>query len=381
MLDPGTRLASMKVEHLAAPGVRALTPYLPGKPISELERELGLSTIVKLASNENPRGPSPKALEAARRALSESHLYPDGGGFELKAALSAKLNVRPEQITLGNGSNDVLELVARVFLSAESKAIYSEYAFAIYPIVTQAVGAKAAVAPAHDGSRGPRYGHDLQAMAQRVDETTRLVFIANPNNPTGTYLTKSELRGFLDHLPKDVVAVVDEAYFEYVDAPDYPDCIAWLPDFPNLIVTRTFSKAYGLAGLRVGYAVSSPSIADLLNRVRQPFNVNSAALEAAKAALEDEEHLIHSVNLNRAGLVQLCEAFAARELSFIPSVGNFVTVDVAKPATPVYDALLRQGVIVRPVGNYGLPNHLRVTVGTEEENRIFLDALDRVLAL
>lgn len=378
--DSGIRLASMKAEQLAVPGVRALTPYLPGKPISELERELGLRNIVKLASNENPLGPSPKALEAARRALSEIHLYPDGSGFELKAALSAKLEVRPEQITLGNGSNDILELVARVFLSAESKAIYSEHAFAVYPIVTQAVGAKAAVAPAHDGSRGPRYGHDLQAMAQRVDESTRVIFIANPNNPTGTYLTKSELRSFLDDLPGDVVVVVDEAYFEYVDAPDYPDCMAWLSDFPNLIVTRTFSKAYGLAGLRVGYAVSSPSIADLLNRVRQPFNVNSPALEAAKAALDDNEHLTHSVNLNRAGLLQLCDALAERELSFIPSVGNFVTVDIAKPAAPIYDALLRQGVIVRPVGNYGLPNHLRVTVGTEEENRIFLDALDRVLA-
>lgn len=379
--DSGIRLASMKAEQLAVPGVRALTPYLPGKPISELERELGLRNIVKLASNENPLGPSPKALEAARRALSEIHLYPDGSGFKLKAALSAKLEVRAEQITLGNGSNDILELVARVFLSAESKAIYSEHAFAVYPIVTQAVGAKAAVAPAHDGSRGPRYGHDLQAMAQRVDESTRVIFIANPNNPTGTYLTKSELRSFLDDLPGDVVAVVDEAYFEYVDAPDYPDCMAWLSDFPNLIVTRTFSKAYGLAGLRVGYAVSSPSIADLLNRVRQPFNVNSPALEAAKAALDDNEHLTHSVNLNRAGLLQLCDAFAERELSFVPSVGNFVTVDIAKPAAPIYDALLRQGVIVRPVGNYGLPNHLRVTVGTEEENRIFLDALDRVLAL
>ncbi len=380
-MDSGIRLAAMKAEQLAVPGVRALTPYLPGKPISELERELGLCNIVKLASNENPLGPSPKALEAARRALSEIHLYPDGSGFELKAALSAKLDVRPEQITLGNGSNDILELVARVFLSAESKAIYSEHAFAVYPIVTQAVGAKAAVAPAHDGSRGPRYGHDLQGMAQRVDESTRVVFIANPNNPTGTYLTKSELRSFLDDLPADVVAVVDEAYFEYVEAPDYPDCMAWLSDFPNLIVTRTFSKAYGLAGLRVGYAVSSPSIADLLNRVRQPFNVNSPALEAAKAALDDNEHLSRSVNLNRAGLLQLYDALAERKLSFIRSVGNFVTIDIAKPAAPIYDALLRQGVIVRPIGNYGLPNHLRVTVGTEEENRIFLDALDRVLAL
>jgi len=371
----------MKAEQLAVPGVRALTPYLPGKPISELERELGIGNIVKLASNENPLGPSPKALEAARRALSEIHLYPDGSGFELKAALSDKLDVLPEQITLGNGSNDVLELVARAFLSPQSKALYSEHAFAVYPIVTQAVGAEAAVAPAHDGSRGPRYGHDLQAMAQRLDEAARVVFIANPNNPTGTYLTASELRRFLGDLPEHVVAVVDEAYFEYVEAADYPNSVEWLADFPNLIVTRTFSKAYGLAGLRVGYAVSSPSIADLLNRVRQPFNVNSLALEAAKAALGDDIHLTRSVDLNRDGLRRLGEAFAERGLSFIPSVGNFLTVDVGRPAAPVYDALLRQGVIVRPVANYGLPHHLRVTVGTEEENRIFLNALDRVLAL
>jgi histidinol-phosphate aminotransferase len=370
----------MKAEHLAVPGVRALTPYLPGKPISELERELGLRNIVKLASNENPLGPSQKALEAARRAASEIHLYPDGSGFELKAALSSKLNVRPEQITLGNGSNDVLELVARAFLSSQSKAVYSEHAFAVYPIVTQAAGARAAVAPAHDGSRGPCYGHDLQAMAQRVDESTRVVFIANPNNPTGTYLTKSELCGFLGDLPEHVIAVVDEAYFEYVEVPDYPNCIEWLSDFPNLIVTRTFSKAYGLAGLRIGYAVSSPSIADLLNRVRQPFNVNSLALEAAKAALDDDDHLIRSVSLNRDGLRRLAEAIAARHLNFIPSVGNFLTIDAGRPAAPVYDALLREGVIVRPIANYGLPDHLRVTVGTEEENRIFLAALDRVLA-
>ncbi|HYE34533.1 histidinol-phosphate transaminase [Methylocaldum sp.] len=369
----------MKAEQLAVPGVRALTPYLPGKPISELERELGIRNIVKLASNENPLGPSPKALEAVRRVSSEIHLYPDGSGFELKAALSGKLNIRPEQITLGNGSNDVLELVARAFLSPQLKAIYSEHAFAVYPIVTQAIGAQAAVAPAHDGSRGPRYGHDLQAMAQRVDESTRVVFIANPNNPTGTYLTKSELSGFLGDLPRHVIAVVDEAYFEYVEAPDYPNSMEWLSDFSNVIVTRTFSKAYGLAGLRVGYAVSSPAIADLLNRVRQPFNVNSVALEAAKAALDDDNHLTRTANLNRDGLRQLSEAFTKRELNFIPSVGNFLTVDVGRSAAAVYDALLRQGVIVRPIANYGLPNHLRVTVGTEEENRTFLDALDRVL--
>jgi histidinol-phosphate aminotransferase len=369
----------MQPSDLAIPGVRALSPYLPGKPISELERELGIRDIVKLASNENPLGPSPKALEAVRRVLPELHLYPDGGGFELKSALAAKLGVEAGQITLGNGSNDVLELAARAFLSPEVKAVFSEHAFAVYPIVTQAVGAKAAVASAHDGSRGPRYGHDLEAMARRVDAETRMVFVANPNNPTGTYLSGSELRRFLSELPEHVIAVVDEAYFEYVDALDYPNVVEWLGDFPNLIVTRTFSKAYSLAGLRVGYAVSSPAIADLLNRVRQPFNVNAPALEAAKAALGDMEYLARSVQLNRTGLAQLGEALAARNLAAIPSVGNFVTFDLGRPAAPVYDALLREGVIVRPVANYGLPNHLRVTVGTAEQNAIFLAALDRVL--
>jgi histidinol-phosphate aminotransferase len=371
----------MSAEQLAVPGVRKLTPYQPGKPISELERELGLSNIVKLASNENPLGPSPSALEAVRRGLEDLHLYPDGGGFALKAALAAKLGVAAAQITLGNGSNDALELVARAFLSPETAAVFSQHAFAVYALVTQAIGAKAQVAPAHDGIRGLRYGHDLEAMAGLIDASTRLVFIANPNNPTGTYLRRDALRDFLAHIPEQVLAVVDEAYFEYVAEPDYPDALQWLADFPNLIVTRTFSKAYGLAGLRVGYAVASAEIADLLNRVRQPFNVNSLGLAAAVAALADSEHLRSGVELNRAGLKQLGEAFAARGLAFIPSVGNFITVDMGRPAVPVYDALLRLGVIVRPVGNYGLPEHLRVTVGTAEQNQIFLAALDRVLGL
>ncbi len=372
---------NMRAEQLAVLGVRKLTPYQPGKPISELERELGLSGIVKLASNENPLGPSPQALEALRRSVDDLHLYPDGGGFELKATLAAKLGVAAAQITLGNGSNDVLELAARAFLSPETAAVFSQHAFAVYPIVTQAVGAIARIAQAHDGSRGPCYGHDLDAMAGLIGETTRLVFIANPNNPTGSYLRREELRNFLGRLPGHTLVVVDEAYFEYVAEPDYPDALEWLRDFPNLIVTRTFSKAYGLAGLRVGYAVSSEDIADLLNRVRQPFNVNSLGLAAAAAALSDDGHLSRTVELNRAGLAQLAGAFAARGLAHIPSVGNFITVDVGRPAAPVYDALLREGVIVRPIANYGLPGHLRVTVGKAEQNLIFLAALDRVLGL
>jgi len=370
----------MNPESLAAPGVRQLTPYRPGKPIAELERELGITNIVKLASNENPLGPSSVALEAVRCGLGDLHWYPDGSGFVLKAALSAKLGVTPARLTLGNGSNDVLELVARAFLSPQSAAVFSEHAFAVYPIVTQAIGAEARVAPAHDGARGPRYGHDLAAMAGRIDKHVRVVFIANPNNPTGTYLSRDEMHRFLQRVPDTCLVVVDEAYTEYVSATDFPDALAWLDEFPNLIVTRTFSKAYGLAGLRVGYAVSSESVADLLNRVRQPFNVNSLAMTAAAAALDDAAHLQRTVRLNEEGLACLSAAFTRRGLDYIPSVGNFITVDVGRPAAPVYEALLREGVIVRPIANYGLPNHLRVTVGKAEENEIFLSALDRVLA-
>ncbi|MDF9391647.1 MULTISPECIES: histidinol-phosphate transaminase [Methylococcus] len=369
----------MNITTLAVPGIRGLTPYQPGKPIGELEREFALERIVKLASNENPLGASPKALEVVRRILGASHLYPDGNGFELKAALAQKLGVEPAQIVLGNGSNDVLDLVARVFLAPGRNAVYSEHAFAVYPIATQTAGATGKPAPAHDGSRGPRFGHDLQAMLERVDPDTRVVFIANPNNPTGTLLGRCELHSFLAALPEHVIAVVDEAYFEYANSPDHPNALDWLEEFPGLIVTRTFSKAYGLAGLRVGYAVSGREVADLLNRARQPFNVNALGLAAATAALEDTGFLEATVQANDAGLRRLEAGFRKRCLDFIPSAGNFLSFDLGRPAAPVFDALLREGVIVRPVGNYGLPNHLRVTVGTTEEIDIFFAALDRVL--
>ncbi|CAI8888068.1 histidinol-phosphate transaminase [Methylococcus capsulatus] len=369
----------MSITTLAVPGVRGLTPYQPGKPIGELEREFALKRIVKLASNENPLGASPKVLEVVRRILGGTHLYPDGSGFELKAALAEKLGVEPAQIVLGNGSNDVLDLVARVFLTAGRNAVYSEYAFAVYPIATQTAGATGKTAPAHDGSRGPRFGHDLETMLERVDPDTRVVFIANPNNPTGTLLGRGELYSFLAALPEHVIAVVDEAYFEYARCPDHPDALEWLGEFPGLIVTRTFSKAYGLAGLRVGYAVTGVEIADLLNRARQPFNVNTLGLAAAAAALEDTGFLEATVQANDAGRSQLEAGFRERGFDFIPSAGNFVSFDLGRPATPVFDALLREGVIVRPLGNYGLPNHLRVSVGTAEEIDLFFAALDRVL--
>ncbi|MFZ5537531.1 MAG: histidinol-phosphate transaminase [Pseudomonadota bacterium] len=367
--------------NLALPQVAGLAPYVPGKPIEELERELGISGAIKLASNENPLGPSPRAVEAMRALLPQVHLYPDGSGHALKQALAAHLGVRAEGMTLGNGSNDVLDLIARAFLGPGRGAVFSEYAFAVYPISTQAAGGQAQIARAlpPDHPTQP-YGHDLAALRAAVDETTRVVFLANPNNPTGTWVERDALRGFIASLPKDVLVVVDEAYIEYVE-PDsgFPNAVAWLDDFPNLIVTRTFSKIHGLAGLRVGYAVSSPQIAEVLNRVRQPFNVNLLALEAARAALADPEHVRRTRELNRSGLAQVREGLSKLGLAALPSLGNFLCIDMQRPAMPVYDGLLRQGVIVRPVGNYGLPNFLRVSIGTEAENARFLAALGKVL--
>ncbi len=365
--------------NLATNGVLGLVSYQTGKPITELERELGLHSIVKLASNENPLGPSPKVLAALQKALTDLSRYPDGNGYALKTALAAKLGVDYSQVTLGNGSNEILELIARVFLSGDLSAIYSEYAFAIYPLLIQALGAQALMAKAGNGAKYPEYGHDLDAMFDAISDNTRLIFIANPNNPTGNFLPKKQLLDFLQALPKDIVCVVDEAYFEYIDESDYPDSMSYLIDFPNLIVTRTFSKAYGLAGLRLGYSISSPEIANLLNRVREPFNNNSLALLAAETALDDEDYLTRSVATNHIGMQQLTDAFKSMKLDWIPSFGNFVTVDLKRDALTVYQALLQKGIIVRPVANYGLPEHLRISVGLAEENQLCIDALADIL--
>jgi len=362
-----------KFQLLAAPGVRALTPYLPGKPIEELEREYGIFGAVKLASNENPLGPSPLGLAAAKNVLSGIARYPDGGGFSLRRALAKKLGVQPETITLGNGSNDVLELIARAFVTSEDEVIYSAHAFAVYPMITQALNAKAVVTPAVN------FAHDLNAMANAVTSNTRLVFIANPNNPTGTWLPAKVLNQFISNLPLHVIVVIDEAYYEYVTEPNYPDSVKWLSDYPNLVVTRTFSKAYGLAGLRVGYAVSHHEVADLLNRVRQPFNVNNIALAAATAALEDEEHLKKTRTMNQMGMAQIIAGLNVLGVGYLPSVANFVTIDLGRPAAPIHELLLRLGVIARPIANYGMPNHLRVTIGSAEENVRFLESLSKVL--
>ncbi|MCG4453486.1 MULTISPECIES: histidinol-phosphate transaminase [unclassified Pseudomonas] len=360
---------------LAQPGVQKLSPYVPGKPVDELARELDLdpATIVKLASNENPLGPSPKALQAIRAELAELTRYPDGNGFALKSLLAERCGVQSSQVTLGNGSNDILELVARAYLAPGLNSVFSEHAFAVYPIATQAVGAQGKVVPAKN------HGHDLEAMLAAIDANTRVVFIANPNNPTGTWFGPQALSDFLARVPEHVLVVLDEAYIEYAEGDELPDGLDYLARYENLLVSRTFSKAYGLAALRVGYAISSIQIADVLNRVRQPFNVNSLALAAACAALDDAEYLAQSRRCNDAGMAQLVAGFRALGLDWIPSKGNFVAVDLGRESMPLYQALLREGVIVRPVANYGMPTYLRVSIGLPEENGRFLEALAKVL--
>jgi len=362
------------IQQLANSGVQKLIPYQAGKPISELERELGLTEIIKLASNENPLGPSAKVLAAMQGTMAELSRYPDGNGFDLKSALSEKYELKSEQITLGNGSNEILELVARAFLDTQSEVIFSQHAFAVYPIVTQAIGAIAKVIPAVD------YGHDLSAMLAAITDKTRIIFIANPNNPTGTYLAEADLAEFLAQVPEHVICVLDEAYYEYVAEADYPESVPWLQQYPNLLITRTFSKAYGLAGLRIGYGLSNPELADILNRVREPFNNNALALIAAETALSDTEYLQATVALNKAGMTQLTEAFTEMGLEWITSVTNFVSVDLKRDAASINSALLHKGVIVRPVANYEMPNHLRISIGTKAENDFFLQALKAVLA-
>ncbi|MBT7307400.1 MAG: histidinol-phosphate transaminase [Gammaproteobacteria bacterium] len=368
-------MSSCDLYSYAVTGVQGLTPYQPGKPIATLAREIGMepSEIIKLASNESPLGPSPEVNAAVTAALSDQARYPDGDAIVLKQRLAQQHHCKPEQITLGNGSNDVLDIVARTFLTEGCSALFSEYAFAVYPLATQGVGAEAIVVPAQ------RWGHDLSAMVAAVREDTRVIWIANPNNPTGTWVGRDALYTFLSEVPAEVVVVVDEAYIEFVSEVDYPDSSQWLGQFPNLIVTRTFSKAYGLAGYRVGYGLSSEPLADLLNRVRQPFNVNGLAQVAALAALDDPNHLQQGVALNRAGMMQLIHGFEHLGLEWIPSAGNFILVDMGQPALPLFDALQQRGVITRPVGNYGMPNHLRISVGLAYENRRCIQLLTQIL--
>ncbi|WP_018435644.1 histidinol-phosphate transaminase [Paraburkholderia atlantica] len=359
--------------------VRAIAPYIAGKPISEVAREFGLdeASIVKLASNENPLGMPESAQRAMAQAVADLGRYPDSNGFELKAALAARYGVPAEWITLGNGSNDILELAAHAFVEKGQAVVFSQYSFAVYALATQGVGARAIVVPA------VRYGHDLDAMLAAIDDDTRLVFVANPNNPTGTFVDGPTLEAFLGKVPLHVVVVLDEAYTEYLSADKRYDSIDWVRRYPNLLVSRTFSKAFGLAGLRIGFAIAQPGLTDLLNRLRQPFNVNTLAQAAAIAALNDSAFLQKSAALNAQGYTLLTEAFDKLGLEYVPSEGNFVLVRVGsddKAGARVNLALLKQAVIVRPVANYGLPQWLRITIGLPEENEAFLAALEKTLA-
>jgi histidinol-phosphate aminotransferase len=362
----------MSIAAQAPAYIRAISPYIPGKPITELAREMGIpvESIVKLASNENPRGMSPKARAAVEAAIAGIERYPDN--FDLSRKLADRHGIAMDGIVLGNGSNDVLDLAARVFLAPGRSSVFSQHAFAVYPLATMSAGGECVVVPAK------HYGHDLAAMRAAIRPDTRMVWIANPNNPTGNFLPHTEIREFLRGVPADVAVVLDEAYNEYLAPADRADTVAWVKEFPNLVVVRTFSKIYGLAGLRVGYGVASPEVADLMNRVRQPFNVNNLALAAAGAALDDHVFVAESYELNRRGMEQLVAGFKRLGLEHIPSHGNFVTVAVGDAAA-VNRKLLQQGVIVRPIGGYGLPNHLRVTIGLETENARFLAALEQAV--
>jgi len=363
--------------------IQAIAPYVGGRPISEVAREYGLdeSKIVKLASNENPLGMPKSAQDAMLAAAADLGRYPDSNGFELKKVLSASLDVPADWITLGNGSNDILELAARAVAQLGDDIIFSRHAFAVYPLASQAVGARAIeVAPTAS------YGHDLPAMLKAVQSSgdkAKLVFVANPNNPTGSYLQPAEIEAFLQAVPANVVVVLDEAYNEYLAPEQRYDAIAWVKRFPNMILSRSFSKAYGLAGLRIGYGVAQPALTDLLNRIRQPFNVNSLAQAAAIAAFQDSAFLQQGYEVNRAGYLQLTQAFTEMGLTYLPSAGNFVLVKVGEDdeaGVRVNLALLKRGIIVRPVGNYGLPKWLRISIGLPEENAAFINAFREILA-
>jgi histidinol-phosphate aminotransferase len=358
--------------------VRAIAPYQAGKPIAEVAREFGLdeASIVKLASNENPFGVPQSSQRAMAAAAAELGRYPDANGFELKAALSARYDVPADWITLGNGSNDILEIAAHAFVQRGESVVFSQYSFAVYALATQGVGGRAIVVPARE------YGHDLDAMAAAIEPDTRLVYIANPNNPTGTFIPAAQIADFLDRVPANVIVVLDEAYNEYL-APEHQfESAQWVRNYPNLVVSRTFSKAYGLAGLRVGFAIAQPAVTDLMNRIRQPFNVNSLAQAAAIAALNDKQFLEQGAQNNAQGYRQLTAAFDELGLEYVPSFGNFVLVRVGQDdgaGARVNLALLKQGVIVRPVGNYGLPQWLRISIGLPEENARFVEALKKAL--
>ena len=368
----------------ALDGVRKLAPYEPGMPIEELQRRLGVAKAIKLASNENPLGMSPKVRAAIESALSNSGAggmarYPDGSGYKLKQKLAAAHGIEASRITLGNGSNDILEFIARVFLGPGRAALFSQHAFAVYPIATQAQSAEGVVVPALPPGSAMPYGHDLAGFEKALRDDVSVVFIANPNNPTGTWLEPAALEAFIRKVPPKTIVLLDEAYWHYQDPALRPDVRSWLDRYPNLVVARTFSKIYGLAALRLGYALSHPGVADLMNRVRQPFNNNSLALLAGEAALEDEDFVRQSVSLNARERARLEAGLRTLGCEVLPSQANFLAVGFRRDAAPIHQGLLEKGVIVRPMKSYEMPQFLRVTVGTEEENTRFLASLKDVL--
>ncbi len=371
-MPPGAPIA-MKLPEIRSTILR-IEPYVPGKPIEEVQRELGIDDVIKLASNENPLGPSPRGVKALQEAARRIHIYPDSNSYYLKEALSKHLGVAPEQLILGNGSDEILRMLGETFLIPEDEVIVSEHTFSGYQFVARLMGAQDVVVPMKD------YTFDLEAMAQAVSPKTKMVFICNPNNPTGTFVGVEELERFLDAVPPRVLVVMDEAYYEYVDDPAYPDTVAMLPSRKNLVVLRTFSKIYGLAGLRVGYGIGDPEVIAAINRVREPFNVNSLAQAAALAALTDEEFLEESRAVNRAGKAFLYQEFERLGLSYLPSESNFILVNVGMDSRKFMGAMLKRGVIIRAGDSFGLPGFIRVTVGREQDNRRFIDALIDVLS-
>lgn len=355
-------------------GVLGLKPYEPGLPLEQTQKKLGLEKVIKLASNENPLGPSPKALDLLKGQLnsfsSDLNRYPDGNAYDLKEAISKKYSVDMNQITIGNGSNDLIEFVSRCFLGEGKKAIYSQHGFAIYPLAIKSTGA----VPIK--SKAKNWGHDLELMKDLVDDKTKLIFIASPNNPTGTAKTLKEIKDFLNNLPEDILVFLDQAYFEYIEGTEFDIPFSLIDDYPNLVISRSFSKAHGLAALRLGFCISNPELSDYLNRVRQPFNANSLALDLGKIALSDQEHIDKSVKINSSGMDRVKTAFDSFNYSYIESWGNFISFDAKQDSDNAFQYFLKKGVILRSLKVYEMPQHLRVSIGTEEEMDFFLKVLE-----
>lgn len=362
------------ITDLVRPCILEIKPYIPGKPIEEVERELGITNIIKLASNENPFGPSPKAVTAMKKAAERVNLYPDGDCYSLRQALSAHLGVSPQSLIIGNGSDELLKIFAETFLKEDDEVLMASPSFAEYEFVTRVMGSRPVMVDLKN------YTHDLKDMAAQISPKTKLIVICNPNNPTGTIVTKEEIEVFLTRVPEDAIIIFDEAYYEYVSNPAYPQTIDLVKAGRRVVILRTFSKIYGLAGLRVGYGIADPAIIECLNRVREPFNVNLVAQAGAVAALEDLGHVKKSWDNNQTGKEYLYRELKAMGLGFVPTESNFMLIDVGRESQPVFEQLMREGVIVRPGSVFGYRRHLRVSIGTAAENERFVQALRKVLA-